>query len=139
MTIGSLTAAGGFLLLTRVQEGASYVIAVLPAVFVFGLGLGTLVAPLTAAVLAAVPKEQAGIASGVNNAAARFAGLIATAALPVLVGLGSSPRLDGEGLAAGYVRAMWMGGGLCVAGAAVAYRTVKGSLQPTASDPQPKL
>jgi EmrB/QacA subfamily drug resistance transporter len=136
MTIGSLTAAGGFLLLTRVQEGASYVIAVLPAVFVFGLGLGTLVAPLTAAVLAAVPKEQAGIASGVNNAAARFAGLIATAALPVLVGLGSLTRLDGKELAAGYVRAMWIGAGLCVAGAAVAFRTVKGALQPTANDPQ---
>jgi MFS family permease len=134
MTLGSLIAAGGFLLLSRVEEGAGYVGTVLPAVLLFGLGLGTLVAPLTTAVLAAVPTEQAGVASAINNAASRFAGLIATATLPLLVGLGSSPGLDREGLAAGFVRAMWIGAGLCVAGAAVALGTVQGPRTEKAMD-----
>lgn len=138
MTLGALIASVGFLLLTRVEEGAGYLSAVLPGVLVFGVGLGTLVAPLTAAVLAAAPQEQAGVASAVNNAAARFAGLIATAVLPLLVGLGSSPELgQSERLAAGYVRAMWIGVGLCIAGAAVAFRTVESArrrpLAPTSS------
>ena len=58
-----------------------------PAVTVFALGLSLLVAPLTATVLAAVDARHAGLASGVNNAVARAAGLIAVAALPVLAGI----------------------------------------------------
>jgi hypothetical protein len=60
---------------------------VLPAAIVFGLGLSLTVAPLTAAVLGAVDTERAGIASGVNNAVARLAGLLAVAVLPAAVGL----------------------------------------------------
>jgi hypothetical protein len=79
-------------------------------------------------VLAAAPPEQAGVASAVNNAAARFAGLIATAVLPLVVGLGSSRDLGQYGrLSEGYVRAMWIGAELCVVGAAVAFRTIQSS------------
>ena len=62
-----------------------YVSEVLPALLVFALGLSMTVAPLTAAVLAGAGKEQAGIASGVNNAIARVAGLLGTAALGAIV------------------------------------------------------
>ena len=72
----------------------SYVTDVLPAVTVFALGLSLLVAPLTATVLAAVDARHAGVASGVNNAVARAAGLLAVAALPVLAGISGDDYTD---------------------------------------------
>ena len=62
----------------------------LPAVCVFGLGLSMVVAPLTATVLASADVRHAGVASGVNNAVARAAGLLAVAGLPLAVGLTGS-------------------------------------------------
>src|SRR5690606_17166051 len=87
MTIGPLVVGAGMLLYTRVEPGASFWTSVLPAGTVFGLGLAITVAPLTATVLAAVRPSELGIASGVNNAAARLAGLLAVAVLPAAVGL----------------------------------------------------
>jgi hypothetical protein len=115
------------LLFARIRPGSSYVTTVLPAAIVFGLGLGLLVAPLTAAVLEAVDKREAGLASGINNAAARLAGLLAAAALPLAAGLGGMQRLDGPEFSAGYTRAMWICAGLCAAGALVALATAGGS------------
>jgi hypothetical protein len=89
------------LLFSRVAPGASYVTTVLPAVIVFGLGLSALVAPLTAAVLGAAPEGDAGVASGVNNAAARLAGLLSAAALPAAAGMGGLERLSGSPADAG--------------------------------------
>jgi EmrB/QacA subfamily drug resistance transporter len=125
MTAGALVAAGGMLLLARVQPGATYLGSIFPGLGVFGLGLATLVAPLTAAVLEAAPDEQTGVASGVNNAAARLAGLLATAALPLVAGLGGLEHLRGSALAAGYTRAMWISAGLCALGALVAFLTIR--------------
>jgi hypothetical protein len=116
---GSLVAAVGMLLLGRAQPGVSYAGGVLPGVLVFGLGLAVLVAPLTAAVLGAVDEGEGGIASAVNNAAARVAGLLATATLPLAAGLG------GPADPAGYARAMHIAAGLCLAGAVVAFVTIR--------------
>ncbi|MGW1785888.1 MFS transporter, partial [Streptomyces sp. NPDC002143] len=88
LTVGPLLCAAGMLLMLRVGPDASYFADVLPAVLVLGFGLVTLVAPLTATVLASVDVGRAGLASGINNAAARVAGLIAVAALPLLTGMG---------------------------------------------------
>ncbi|MCT9078966.1 MFS transporter, partial [Streptomyces fulvoviolaceus] len=88
LTVGPLLCAAGMLLMLRVGPGASYVADVLPALLVLGLGLVTLVAPLTATVLGSVNVARAGLASGINNAAARAAGLIAVAALPLVTGMG---------------------------------------------------
>jgi EmrB/QacA subfamily drug resistance transporter len=126
MAAGSLVAGGGMLLFARVQPGASYLGVVLPAAIVFGLGLACMVAPLTAAVLAAVSEHEAGVASGINNAAARLAGLFAAAALPLAAGLGGMTRLEGPEFAAGFARAMWICAGLCAAGALVALLTIGG-------------
>lgn len=68
--VGPLLCAAGMVLMLRVGPGASYVADVLPALLVLGLGMVTLVAPLTATVLAAVDTARAGLASGINNAAA---------------------------------------------------------------------
>ncbi len=78
MGAGPLIAAAGLLLFQRVGVKADYVSEVLPPLLVFSLGLSMTVAPLTAAVLAG-SEHQAGIASGVNNAIARVAGLLGTA------------------------------------------------------------
>jgi EmrB/QacA subfamily drug resistance transporter len=89
MTIGISLAAVGMALMSRIGPNASYVSDVLPAVVVFGLGLSLTVAPLTATVLASADVRHAGVASGINNAVARAAGLVAVAALPAAVGLGA--------------------------------------------------
>ncbi|BCW11288.1 MFS transporter [Arthrobacter sp. NtRootA4] len=86
MTIGPLLCGVGFLMSLSVQEPLNYWTQVLPGQIVFGLGLATLVAPLTAAILGAVPPTEAGIGSAVNNAVARIAGLISIAFAGVIVG-----------------------------------------------------
>lgn len=91
---GPAVAAAGMLLMLRIGPGANYVTDVLPAVVVVGLGMTIVVAPLTATVLAAADERHAGIASGVNNAIARAAGLLAVAALPLAAGLSGSAYRD---------------------------------------------
>jgi hypothetical protein len=87
LTVGPLLAAAGLLLLARIGENASWVTDVLPGAIVFGLGLVTFVAPLTATVMAAADPDHVSVASGVNNAIARAAGLSALAVIPVVSGL----------------------------------------------------
>ncbi len=119
MTIGPLLAAGGVLALQRVDAGAHYLTDVLPGVFVFGLGLSMTVAPLTGAVLGAVRDGDAGTASGVNNAVARTAQLLAVAALPGLAGL-SGAFSEPTAFNAGFDTAMRWCAGLLLVGACVA-------------------
>jgi EmrB/QacA subfamily drug resistance transporter len=85
LAAGPLIAAAGLLLMQRVDAGADYVSQLLPALFVFALGLSMTVAPLTATVLADADESNAGIASAVNNAVARVAGLLAIAAIGAAV------------------------------------------------------
>jgi len=125
MTLGPLVAAGGLLLLLRVGPGASYVGDVLPAVVVFGLGLSSLVAPLTATVLGSAPGHLAGTASGVNNAVARTAGLLAVAALPVLVGLTGTDYTNAAAFDAGFRAAMAISAGLLILGSVLAAALVR--------------
>ena len=85
MGLGPLVSAAGLAYLTRVPKDVSYVIDLLPALIAFGIGLSMTVAPLTATVLAAAEERNAGIASGVNNAIARAAGLFGIALVGALV------------------------------------------------------
>ncbi|WP_433607949.1 MFS transporter [Prescottella agglutinans] len=119
MTVGPLLAAGGLLLMLRIGPDASYPTQVLPAVLVFGLGLSALVAPLTTAVLGSVSSDQAGIASGVNNAVARTSQLLAVAALPALAGIGADALSDPTAFASGFRIAMLICAGLLVVGALI--------------------
>ncbi len=129
MAGGALVTAAGMVLFTRVAPGASYLATVFPAAVVFGLGLAAFVAPLTTAVLGALDQRDAGIASGVNNAVARLAGLIATAALPLAAGLGGLEKLTGPAFTAGFERAAWISAGLCAAAAAITVVTISGGRQ----------
>jgi EmrB/QacA subfamily drug resistance transporter len=124
---GALVAAGGMLLFTRVQPGARYATSVLPAAIVFGIGLASLVAPLTSVALGALGERRAGLASGVNNAVARLAGLLAIAVLPLAAGLGGVQELRGGALASGFARAMMICAAFCAAGSAIAAVTIRGS------------
>jgi EmrB/QacA subfamily drug resistance transporter len=90
---GPLVGAGGLLLFQMTGVKADYLSEVLPPLLVFSLGLSMTVAPLTAAVLAGSEKE-AGIASGVNNAIARVAGLLGTAAVGAAIASSFSSSLD---------------------------------------------
>jgi hypothetical protein len=123
MTLGAFIVAGAMLLFARIEPGASYWSAVFPAAVVFGIGLSVTVAPLTATVLASVPPSELGIASGVNNAAARLAGLLAVAVLPAAVGLDSAGAPDQFTSTVG--DAMMICAGLSVVGGIVAYLTVR--------------
>ena len=87
LTAGPLVVAVGLLMLSRIDENASWVTDVLPGAIVFGIGLVTLVAPLTATVMAAADPDHVSVASGVNNAIARAANLTALAVIPVVSGL----------------------------------------------------
>jgi len=130
MTLGPLIAAGGLLLTLRIGPHASYLRDVLPAVAVFGLGLSCMVAPLTATVLGAAPEHLAGTASGVNNAVARSAGLLAVASLPALVGLGGADYTEPGAFGSGFRAAMVICAGLLIVGAVVAAALVRTQPQP---------
>jgi EmrB/QacA subfamily drug resistance transporter len=116
LTVGPLLAAAGFGLATRIGPGAAYLTDVLPAVATLGLGLASTVAPLTSAVLASADDHHAGVASGINNAVARSAGLLTVAVVPAVAGLGGMDYTDPASFNAGFDHAMLIGAALLVGG-----------------------
>ena len=107
---------------------------VLPGLTVFGLGLALMVAPLTATVLAAAPDENAGVASGINNAVARAGSLLAIAALPVVVGLGGDDYTDPAVFDSAYHSATLICAALLILGGIVSWFTIPASLEEAATD-----
>jgi EmrB/QacA subfamily drug resistance transporter len=109
MSAGPFVGGLGLLAFTRVDARGSYVADVLPATLLFGLGLAMTVAPLTATVLQAAERRHAGVASGVNNAIARVAALLAIAAVGAVVSAQFSSAVDrqvkGNGLVGAATRA----------------------------------
>jgi EmrB/QacA subfamily drug resistance transporter len=90
---GPLVAAAGFLLFAVLHDG-SYAVSVMPAMVVLGTGLGIAVAPLTATVLNSVDRRNQGAASGINNAVARVAGLLAIAVFGIVATAAFDRALD---------------------------------------------
>jgi EmrB/QacA subfamily drug resistance transporter len=132
MTVGPFIVAIGLLLFGQIGPGDHFATTVLPAAIVFGFGLAVTVAPLTAAVLGAVSNEQAGIASGVNNAVARLAGLLSVAVLPALVGLDSAGK-NPQKFTDAFQKAMYISAGIAALGGVIAFLTIRATraVQPT--------
>jgi EmrB/QacA subfamily drug resistance transporter len=124
LTFGPLIIAAGLLLMLRINPGDSYLTTVLPAVLVFGLGLTLVVAPVTATVLAAVDSSHSGIASGVNNAVARVAGLLAVAVVPSIAGLTGDKFYEPSAMTDGFHTGMIFCAALALLGAVVAWTTI---------------
>jgi hypothetical protein len=94
MGFGPIIASTGFLLMTRLGTHVDYWAQLFVPIVLFGIGLAITVAPLTSAILGDVPKDKAGIASAVNNAVARIAGLVAVAAVGAIVAAQFSNVVD---------------------------------------------
>jgi EmrB/QacA subfamily drug resistance transporter len=125
MTVGPLIVAVGTLWLAGVDGSASYVVEILPGSLLQGLGMAVVVAPLTATVLGAAPDALAGIASGVNNAVARAAQLLAVAALPVAVGLSGDDYADPAAFTGGFRMALLVCAVLFAAGGLISWVTIR--------------
>jgi len=110
MTAGPLLMAVGALLLLTVGRDFDYWWQVLPSMIVLGLGLALTVAPLTSAILGAIDERRSGIASAVNNAVSRVAGLLVVALLSTIVG--GSLDLDGFHSAAIVTAGLFAAGGI---------------------------
>lgn len=132
-TLGPIVAALGLLLFLRVAASVSYLTVVLPAAAVFGLGIALTAAPLTTTLLGAVPSTRAGVASGVNNAVTRVAGLLAVAAVPLAAGLAGATAEAGSGFTSGFHHAMLISGVLCLLGGAVSLAGLRPPRQPAAA------
>ena len=129
MTIGPIVIGIGNMLMGGIRPGDHYLFGVLPSIIVFGLGLSLMVAPLTAAMLAAVEKRHMGVGSAINNAVARVGGLLAIALLPALVGVrsGEAPT-NGQ-----YGRALLIAAAWALAGGVIAFGTIR-----TVAPPEPE-
>lgn len=127
MTIGPLIMAAGAMLLLLVGADFDYWWQVLPAMIVMGLGLSLTVAPLTAAILGAIDEKHSGIASAVNNAVSRVAGLLVVAMLSTIVG--GALDLDG------FHSAAWVTAALLVLGGVVSWIGIRRNpAEPTPAD-----
>jgi EmrB/QacA subfamily drug resistance transporter len=135
LTVGPLVTALGLVLMSRINPGDSYLSAVLPAVTVFGLGLTLVVAPVTATVMAAADERHSGIASGINTAVSRIAGLIVVAVLPLVAGLTGKKFYEPAAMDHGFHVAMLACAALSAAGGVLAWLTI--SSQVLETEPAP--
>jgi len=124
LTAGAAFAALGFLLFGFAGQG-SYWTTFFPAALVLGIGAALFAAPITTAVMNAVPATHAGAASGINNAVSRAAGLIAVAVMGIAVSIGAHGQvLSGAAYQAGFRDAMLLGAFLAAASSLLALLTI---------------
>jgi EmrB/QacA subfamily drug resistance transporter len=117
LVIGPLLVAAGLIALAGIDADTNWVVDVAPGAVLFGLGLVTFVAPLTASVMGSVDEVHVSTASGVNNAVARTGGLLAVALIPPLVGL--TTAVGPEETTDAYRSAMYVIAGLAVVSAVI--------------------
>lgn len=136
MTVGPLVVALGLVMLAGIGPGTGYLTGILPGLVVFGLGLSLTVAPLTATVMGSVDENHVGVGSGVNNAVARVAGLLAVAVLPALAGLESASA--GAEFSDGVARALYISAALAIVGALISWITIRAAARVrTPAQPMP--
>jgi EmrB/QacA subfamily drug resistance transporter len=124
LTVGPAVTAASFIILGLAVANGGYWNAMIPAMLVLGLGMGITVAPLSTAVMNGAPAGQSGIASAINNAVARVAGLIAVASLGAVAG---DALVGGSRAAAlaGFSRLTWICAAAAAMSAVVAYVTLR--------------
>ena len=125
LIIGPGVTAIGFALLGLSGDIADFWRAYFPGLVVIGIGMTISVAPLTTVVLNSAPDAQGGIVSGINNAVARAAGLVAVAALGLAFGGAAAPSLEGAARAHAYRVVMFVCAGLARLGAGIAAGTIR--------------
>lgn len=96
LTIGPIVTGLAFCLLAPAVAAGGFWTAIVPVMLLMGLGMGITVAPLSTAVMNSAPESRRGAASGINNAVARVASLLAVASLGIAVGIGFAMVLGGE-------------------------------------------
>jgi len=127
MTVGPLLMAAASLLMLSVGEEFDYWTQLLPGILLFGVGLTVTVSPLTAAILGSIEPARSGIASAVNNAVARIAGLLAVAMLGLITG----GALD----LAGLHRSLWVIAALMALGGLVSFLGIRRLSTPEMQEP----
>ena len=125
MTVGACLTGGGFALLALCSNDASYWTGTLPGIIVIGVGMTIAVAPLTTAVFDSSPVALSGIASGINNTAARAGGLIAVATLGLAFGTTSASSIPAATLLPAYRLVLFVAAGVAVLGGLIAALTVR--------------
>ncbi|HEX2577636.1 MAG TPA: MFS transporter [Aquihabitans sp.] len=125
MTVGPLVMAVGLALMVRIEPGAGYVDAVLPALVVFSAGLTLTVAPLTATALAAADARHSGLASGVNNAVARTGQLLAVALIPIVAGFEAEAAVAAGPLVDGFHRVALVAAAAVAAGGLLSWAFIR--------------
>ncbi len=130
VTVGPLLFGAGVLAIGGIDPGDGYWGGVLPPLLLFSLGLVSLVAPVTAVALQGAGTRHAGIASGVNNAVARTAQLLAIAVLPSIAGLSGDAYTDPVAVADAFRTAMAICAGVAATGAVIGFVTIRGPAPP---------
>ncbi len=108
LVAGCLMCAVASMLAVRIGSHAGYWTSVFPLAVLFGLGLASLIPPLTASAMNSAPDSLAGLASGVNNAVARVAGLLWIAALPPITGLTGAAYADPAQFRSSFAQVSWI-------------------------------
>jgi EmrB/QacA subfamily drug resistance transporter len=131
LVAGCLLCAAASMLAVRIGAHAGYWTAVLPVAVLFGLGLASLLPPLTASAMNSAPDSLAGLASGVNNAVARVAGLLWIAALPPITGLTGAVYADPVQFRSSFAQISWICAAAFACAAVLAATFISGSRRPT--------
>ena len=138
LVVGCLLCTVASMLAVRIGPHADYWTAVLPVALLFGLGLASLLPPLTASAMNSAPDSLAGLASGVNNAVARVAGLLWIAALPPITGLTGAAYADPGQFGSSFAQISWICAAAFAGAAVLAAVFITGPGRPTPA-PGPAL
>jgi EmrB/QacA subfamily drug resistance transporter len=138
LVAGCLLCTVASLLAVRLGPHAGYWTVVLPVALLFGLGLASLMPPLTASAMNSAPDSLAGLASGVNNAVARVAGLLWIAALPPITGLTGASYTDPVQFQSSFAQISWICASAFACAAVLSAVFITGPRGPTPA-PRPAL
>ena len=130
LVAGCLACAAASVVAVRIGPHAGYWTAILPVAVLFGLGLASLLPPLTASAMNSAPDSLAGLASGGNNAVARVAGLLWIAALPPLTGLTGAAYAHPARFRSSFAQISWICAAAFAGGAVLAARSSPGPAVP---------